>query len=164
LQTTAENATSLDEVTDLIRNSKLLSQAYFIVMGRDSENNLQGGVFETDRTSIYDEYWLDINSKDQWFIVTTNWDRDKPENPIDIRRQPMIEKIEAIGRENMSMQKMWMLLLEKPTFVRDPDHGTTASLVYKISGKKYFESKDMKFSTESQAPKNNESKSSEGDL
>jgi len=131
-------ANSYEEAISILENIPLVAPAYFIVSGA-GEN--KGAVITRERNSTLDTWRI---SKDKWFLVQVNTDRWEkiPPHKID-RRKPAIERIKAIGKDNMTMEKMMNeVLLMKPnnceitifSSVMNPTNGSFIIEVKKADG------------------------------
>jgi len=76
----------------------------------------------------------------------TNWDRGKKEPEDDVRRKPLCDKLEKMGRENLTVKSAWGLFVEYPNWVRKKERGTIGTNLYKIKVDGGFEFKERRFS------------------
>jgi len=70
-----------------------------------------GAVITRNRDSIANLVEIDEN---RWFLVETNYDNWMPPPDNDNRRDPAIEYIENIGRDNFSIDHLWKVLSMNP--------------------------------------------------
>jgi acid ceramidase/N-acylethanolamine-hydrolysing acid amidase len=72
-------------------------------------------VVEKNEQSVNAVYCLDDET---WFLVQTNYDRNKPDNPKDCRRNPAENYLENIGDDNFKPKDLHDLLTSAPNFVQ----------------------------------------------
>jgi len=97
-----ENATTFEEAFNQLASTPIIAPVYYILSGVKPN---QGVVLEMDRDSVFGVAQLDADNG-IWYLVQTNYDRDLVDPKNDRRRIPAEERIDAIGRENITPQNL----------------------------------------------------------
>jgi hypothetical protein len=106
-----ENANSYDEALSMMMSNNISSPCYYIISGI---NPNEGAVIARDYNNVV---LVDSLSNDYWFLVQTNYDRNKEDPVDDFRRIPAEKKISNIGR-NITYQELYdNVLSQAPSFV-----------------------------------------------
>jgi hypothetical protein len=75
-------------------------------------NSYEGTVIEREVNSVHASYEL---SKDNWFLVQTNYDRDQPDPKNDERRTPVEKKLKERGNAINEQQLLDDIMFQYPT-------------------------------------------------
>ncbi len=97
-----ETAESYQEAIDMLTNNTSIAPAYYIVSGVKSN---EGAVITMGRDGLYDLTTLNVENG-TWFLVQTNYDRDLPDPKSDNRRVAAEQRVNTIGRANITMQNL----------------------------------------------------------
>jgi len=108
-----ENAETYQEAIEMLTNNPTIAPAYYIVSGVRSN---EGAVITSGRDGIVNVTTLDVENG-VWFLAQTNYDRDIPDPKNDNRRTAAEQKINEIGRSNITMQNLLdNVLAQYPNF------------------------------------------------
>lgn len=91
LRKVLEEETSYAAATKRLREERIAAPVYYIVGGVGRN---EGMVIEREPDSVHAFYEL---SDETWFLVQTNYDRNKPEPVYDQRRIPMENRVRNVG-------------------------------------------------------------------
>jgi len=95
---------NFEDAVTFFSNVQLGANCYFILSG--IEHN-QGIVITRNPNGVDDSIRLNSDENDEWFLVQTNSDRDLPNySQIDIRRAQAENRVKAIGKDEISSDKL----------------------------------------------------------
>jgi len=94
-----------------LSNDELIADVYYIIAG--TKNN-EGAVISRNRENATDVWLLDTPNR--WFEVETNYDHWNPPPWFDNRRDPANNAMNAMGRNNLTLDGMYQVLSTKPVF------------------------------------------------
>jgi hypothetical protein len=92
-----------------LKGERIAAPVYYILAGVASN---EGTVIERDTDGVHAAYEL---SEQTWFIVQTNYDRDRPEPIYDQRRIPMENRVKSVGNK-FSVDTVFHEMFTWPTF------------------------------------------------
>jgi hypothetical protein len=122
-----ENAENFEQAIKLARETQLMANAYYTIGGLSTN---EGCVIERSEFEVHAEYCLDDKT---WFLVQTNYDRDKPDNPHDYRRVPAEKYLESVGEDKFSKDDIMHILTNPPNHVihggKTGDEGTITTVL-----------------------------------
>ena len=104
-----EKADNFDEAVKMLSETRLIAPTYFIVSGTQPH---EGVVITRGANEVRNMSWLSENDPD-WFIVHTNYDRDQPDAPNDLRRVPAEQRLAATQHKNVSEQTLMDVVFSK---------------------------------------------------
>jgi hypothetical protein len=99
-----EDADTYEEAVRIMSETPLTAAVYYIIASPS-----EGVIITRDNESVSDVAKLE---GDQWFLVVTNTDLDKPE---DERRKPTEDRIRNLGRENVNYDSLFQIMGQFPT-------------------------------------------------
>jgi N-acylethanolamine-hydrolysing acid amidase len=102
--------TNFDAAVKRLKSTRIGGPVYYIVSGTQP---YEGTVIERDVNSTHASYSL---SKDTWFLVQTNYDRDQPDPIIDERRTPVEKFLRQRGNNITEQQLIDEVMSQWPTF------------------------------------------------
>ena len=95
-----EQAENYENAIRMLSDEEFAAPCYLIISGIEKN---EGAVITRDRHGVYNISQIDLNTN-QWFLVQTNSDRDIDNLEDDIRRVAAENRIDKIGRSNMTME------------------------------------------------------------
>jgi len=104
-------ATSFDEALNMLSNSELIADVYYIIAGTKAG---QGAVISRNRTDAADVWMIDA-PHGRWFEVETNYDHWKQPPWFDDRRTPAIANMKTLGSANLNPKNLFGIMGMKPT-------------------------------------------------
>lgn len=106
-----ETAQNFKEAVEMLSTEEFAAPAYLTVSGMEQN---EGVVITRDRRGVYNISQIDVQSKDEWFLVQTNYDRDVPDPQNDYRRVPAENRMKEIGKSAMDEETLYnhVLILE----------------------------------------------------
>lgn len=105
-----ENATSYEEASSLLSQTKLLAPVYFILGGNQTG---QGCIITRARMENLKP--LELNSKQgRWYLLQTNYDHWKKPLFLDDRRTPGMKCMNQTLQSNISRKTLYDVLSTKP--------------------------------------------------
>jgi len=108
-----ENDNSYEEAYERLTTSKVPAPVYYIISG---VSNNQGSIIRKEREGTFVSDSLNTE-RGVWFIVATNYDLDLEEPKDDTRRAFEIDKMNEIGRDQISPTRIYEEIMSKyPTF------------------------------------------------
>lgn len=89
--TVLEEEDDFDSAVKRLSETNVISPIYYIVSGTSGN---QGAIIEKETVGVNNVYYL---SEKEWFLVQTNYDKDKKEPSTDKRKEPAIERMNSLG-------------------------------------------------------------------
>jgi hypothetical protein len=102
-----QNSETYDDAVNYFKTEPLAAPVYYIVSG--TEQN-EGCVITRDRDSVYNVATLDV-ANGEWYLVQSNYDRDLPDPKLDPRRTVAQERLDAIGRNDITKSNLYSEVL-----------------------------------------------------
>lgn len=93
LRKVLEEETNYASAVQRLKSTRIAAPVYYIIAGVGPN---EGMVIERETDGVHAFYEL---SDQTWFIVQTNYDRDRPEPIYDQRRIPMENRVKAVGNK-----------------------------------------------------------------
>jgi acid ceramidase/N-acylethanolamine-hydrolysing acid amidase len=111
LRKVLEEETTYSSAVKRLKEVRIGGPVYYIVSGTGP---YQGIVIEREVNSVHASYEL---NDETWFLVQTNYDRDQPDPPDDLRRTPVEKKLRERGNANFTEQTLMNEVMSLwPTF------------------------------------------------
>jgi len=92
-----------------LSSDELIADVYYILAGVSAG---QGAVISRNRTGA-DDVWL-LNAPTRWYEAETNYDHWEPAPWFDNRIDPANDAMNALGRDNLSLDGLLKVLTTKP--------------------------------------------------
>jgi len=114
---------SFEEALYFVQNVQLMAPVYIIISGATAG---QGAIVTREREYALDVWPLEWTAQNDngdvqpdptaWFRVQTNYDRWNVDPPLDRRRIPAEQALQAIGQNSVSLENIFTILSTPPMF------------------------------------------------
>jgi len=121
LRDTFETQPNYENALQALTTRNLIADVYYILGGLTS-----GAVISRNRTIAANIWKLD-KSSGRWFEVQTNYDHWQPPPWYDNRRDPAIQHMTHMGRDNITIKNLYGILSMKPTLNLQTTYSIVAS-------------------------------------
>lgn len=122
IRNTLENEKSFKDAYDVLTKTIFIAPSYLIMAGAKSG---EGVVITRNRIVTRDSWKLDPPK--QWFLVETNYDHWEPPPSGDDRRDPAIQHMNEIGRNNITLNSLFSVLTIPPVLNKRTTYTTLMS-------------------------------------
>lgn len=119
LRQTLENESfRYSDAVQALSTSRIANPCYFIIADGKKPN---GAIISRNREDAADVWHLDQEKRKgtiqpTWFHVQTNYDPDEVEPSFDARREPAVQHLLKLGRENLNSDSLLGVMKQWPTF------------------------------------------------
>ncbi|ESO83667.1 hypothetical protein LOTGIDRAFT_169146 [Lottia gigantea] len=110
MRDTVANASNFDEAVAMISDTDTMADGYFIISGAKPG---EGAVVTRNRLGPPDVWKIDPEHG-RWYEVETNYDHWTTPRPDDDRRDPAIKAMNAMGRQNVTVNNLFDVLSTPP--------------------------------------------------
>ena len=107
LRKTVEEEGDYASAVKRLKTTPIAGPVYFVVSGIQGN---EGIIIERDSNKVHAAYEL---SDENWFIVQTNYDRDRPDPSDDQRRIPAENRLKERGNKNFKEQDLFDTVMSK---------------------------------------------------
>lgn len=114
-----QEASSYKEFNSLLETKPLIAPIFYITSGGGDN---EGAVITRERTHAADVWPIDVTETNGWWRLETNYDHWMPVPDADNRREPGNNRIQALGRANITEDSMYSVMTRWPTFNPHTDH------------------------------------------